>query len=120
MDDGLRSRNTISQKRESLTSNLRHSNAPSEAYSQKPLEASASLRSLKKDGLFPLQAAQKQHQIGSSAAGATKVVKSTDKFRQLMQKDWNDEFAAVHENLGKLNQRTQEEKELKKDPVAYM
>ena len=107
MDDGLRSRNTISQKRESLTSNLRHSNAPSEAYSQKPLEASASLRSLKKDGLFPQQAAQKQqHQIGSSTAGATKVVKSTDKFRQLMQKDWNNEFAAVHENLGKLNQRT--------------
>ncbi len=37
-----------------------------------------------------------------------------------MQKDWNYEFAAVDKNLGKLNQRTKEEKELKKDPAAYM
>ena len=46
--------------------------------------------------------------------------KSTDKFLKLMQKDWNSEFAAVDKNLGKLNQRTKEEKELKKDPAAYM
>ena len=37
-----------------------------------------------------------------------------------MQKDWDDEFAQAHEHLGKLNYATWEEKELKKDPAAYL
>ncbi len=37
-----------------------------------------------------------------------------------MQKDWDNEFAAVDKNMGQLNKRTKEEKELKKDPAAYM
>ena len=45
---------------------------------------------------------------------------TSDKFKQLMQKAWNYEFAQVSENLGKFKQKTQEEKELKKDPAAYM
>lgn len=37
-----------------------------------------------------------------------------------MHKDWENEFDKVHENLGKLSYATKEERELKKDPAAYM
>ena len=39
----------------------------------------------------------------TNSVASNSVVKSTDKFLKLMQKDWNDEFAAVDKNLGKLN-----------------
>ena len=43
-----------------------------------------------------------------------------DKFKKLMQKDWNSEFIKAHQNLNKLNQKTREAKELQSNPGAYM
>lgn len=59
-----------------------------------PKESRNSVRSGKNPVLF---AASPQ------ALTVSTIKTQNDKFKQLMQKDWNVEFAQVHQNLGKLD-----------------